>query len=98
MSLSKVRKYDSAASSEKQSQAQYGPATAGVQYDVQKKALSVNADGTHRTLGMVWVEDTVPDADDHHAAGTLWVRATGPTLYINVGTAASPDWNVITQS
>lgn len=93
----KIRKVDTS-KSPAPIREQGGTGGAVLEFNTAKQAVEVNPESAPIQLGNVVVDDSVPDASDHFSTGTLWIRATGPTVYINVGTYASPDWNTITQS
>lgn len=95
MSSNKVRKVVPSLS---QLRGSHGPATAALEFNEDTQALEYNPAGTFYQLVPVIIEDSVPDSSDLAPAGALWLRATGPTVYMNVGTYDSPDWNTITQS
>ena len=92
--MNKIKKYDSSATPS-QLQTDYGPATAGVQWDVVDDRLEVNPDGTQRSFSGV-LSGTAAPTTEKAGRGGIYVRTSNNTAYVNTGTYASPNWVLIT--
>lgn len=94
MSLGKIRKVSPVRG---QLRTQTGPGSAAIEWNDDTKIPEVSPDGTYIGLAQVVISNSTPNGNNHYGPMTFWLRSTGPTLYVNMGTYASPDWNTITQ-